>query len=137
MFNYVKALLTCVVLALPSIASAAEQAPMEVAGSELIDLDRAMVLWEEEAVFLDVRPVSNFEAGRIPGAINLYVGDALTKESMSAVAQPGEPVVVYCNGVKCGLSAEAIPMLVAWGYTEIYYMREGYPGWEQAGFPVE
>ena len=137
MSKFFKAFLTLVVFAIPSVTAATEEAPAEVAGSVLIDLDRAMTLWEEESVFLDVRPASNFEAGRIPGAVNLYVNEALNQDSMSEVAPQEAAVVVYCNGVKCGLSAKAIPMLVGWGYTQIYYMRDGYPGWKQAGFPVE
>ena len=121
----------------PGIAAASGTAPMEIEGSERIGLDRALTLWEDEVAFLDVRPAENFEAGRVPGAVNLHVKTALTEESIGAVVAKNEPVVVYCNGVKCGLSAEAIPMLVSWGYTTIYYMREGYPGWEQAGYPVE
>ncbi len=138
MINLLKVLFVASLsLLLPSLASASEEAPLDVEGSVRIDLDRAMSLWEDEVVFLDVRPVSNYDAGRILGAVNLHVDTVLSEDSIGDVVAKDAPVVVYCNGVKCGLSAKAIPMLVAWGYNDIYYLRDGFPGWEQAGFPIE
>jgi len=86
MSNFIKVLLASIALLLPSLAQASEEgAPMDVEGSVRIDLEQGMSLWEEEAVFLDVRPESNFEAGRIPGAVNLHVDSALTQESIATV----------------------------------------------------
>lgn len=126
-----------VVLSAMVASAAVEEAPMEVADSERITLEQAMTFWEEGVAFLDVRPAANFDEGRIPGAINLYVGEDLTEDSIGAEVSKDAPIVVYCNGEKCGLSAQAIPMLAGWGYGTLYYLREGYPGWENAGFPVE
>jgi len=138
MINFLRILVvaSCALLP-PSLAAASGVAPTKVEGSVLIDLDRAMSLWEDEVVFVDVRPASNYDAGRILGAVNLPVDTDLTKDSINVVVDQDAPVVIYCNGIKCGLSAKAIPMLVDWGYSEIYYLREGFPGWEQAGLPIE
>lgn len=138
MANFYRMIIAFGALMLSSVAShATESAPMDVDGSKRITIERGMELWEEGVVFLDVRPMSNYDEGRIPGAVSLHVDSALTEESVSEVVNTDDPVVIYCNGVKCGLSAKAIPMLVAWGYTNIFYLRDGYPGWENAGFPVE
>lgn len=130
------AVLTALIIPFAALATS-EEAPLTIDGSTHVTIDEAAVLFDEGAAFLDVRPVSAFDAGRVPGAINLSVADALTEAALAEYVATGDPVVVYCNGIRCGLSAQAIPMLVSWGYTEIYYMREGFPGWEAAGMPVE
>ena len=35
------------------------------------------------------------------------------------------------------LSSDTIPKLVEWGYTNVYFFREGLPAWVSEDFPVE
>ena len=128
------ALMTLLALAGPAMA---ETAPMSVDGATTVTIDEAAVLFDEGVVFVDVRKPSDWEAGRIPGSINLYFRDGLTEDALLAETGKDEKVVFYCNGVKCDLSSAACAKAVEWGYTQIYYMRDGFPGWEQAGMPVE
>ena len=48
-----------------------------------------------------------------------------------------EDVVFYCSGVRCPRSSAGATRAVAWGYKKIYYFREGFPAWKNAGYPVE
>lgn len=115
----------------------AEQAPANVAGATTISTDQAVALFDEGVLFVDVRKSSDFDAGRVPGSVNLYLNDGLSADSLGSEVGKDEKVVFYCNGVKCAMSSEACAKAVAWGYTQVYYMREGFPAWETAGLPVE
>lgn len=117
--------------------AAAEKAPLSVDGATNVTVEQAAELFDEGVLFVDVRKGSDWEAGRIPASINLYVKDALTEEALAAEAGKDDKIVFYCNGAKCGLSSEACAKAIEWGYSQVYYMRDGFPGWEQAGMPIE
>lgn len=115
----------------------AETAPQSVDGATTVSIDEAAALFDEGVIFVDVRKASDWDAGRIPGSLNLYVKEDLTEDALTSEVAKTDKVVFYCNGKKCGLSAEACAKAVTWGYTQVYYMRDGFPGWEAAGMPVE
>ena len=115
---------------------AAEKAPLEVNGARTITIDEGAALFDEGVLFVDVRKASDFDAGRVPGAVNFYVHD-MTEDMLVAEVGKGDKVVFYCNGQKCGLSAAACEKAVQWGFTNVLYMRDGFPMWESAGLPVE
>lgn len=128
-----------VILAMFALISPAlaEKAPMAVDGATTISIDEAATLFDEGVVFVDVRKGSDFDAGRVPGSVNLDVNDGLSEAALLEEVAKDEKVVFYCNGQKCGLSAKACAKAVSWGYTQVYYMRDGFPGWETAGMPIE
>ena len=135
---HVPAFVTAACLALtPFAALAAEQSPETVPGATTVDAAAALELFEAGVVFVDVRKGSDFEAGRMPGAVHLDLASNFTEESLGAVVAKTDPVVFYCNGHSCLRSSEASMLAVGWGYTEVYYLRDGYPAWEAEGFPIE
>ncbi len=112
-------------------------APMQVSGSTTIDSKAAYDLYNMKVLFIDVRPYDMVRnQGKIQGAYNLYVDD-MTQERMSKVAKKDRPMIIYCNGAGCSLTAEAVVKLVKWGYVNIYYYRDGYPAWKHYKLPVE
>ncbi|MEA1914308.1 MAG: rhodanese-like domain-containing protein [Campylobacterota bacterium] len=115
---------------------ASYKAPMEVKGSLTIDSKATYGLYNKGAKFLDVRPMRFVKDGKIKGAIHLYVGD-FTKEKLLKIIKLDEEVVVYCNGQSCSLTAEAIIEMLKYGYTKIYYYRDGYPAWKYYQLPME
>lgn len=129
------ALLLSLVL-LPVSAFAAES-PAHVDGATTVTADEAYELFEQNVVFVDVRKPSDYDSGRIPGAVHLDVKTAFTRESLAEVVQPSDPVVIYCNGFSCMRSSKATAMAVEWGFSNVKYLREGFPSWDEAGFPVE
>lgn len=116
---------------------AAEEAPATVPGAKTIGVAEAKALYDKKVVFVDARNNSDWEAGRIAGAKHLELHSDLTKENLAKIAKPGDPVVFYCNGVKCMVSPNAINKVKPWGYTNLYYLREGLPAWKAANYPVE
>ncbi|MEZ5930574.1 MAG: rhodanese-like domain-containing protein [Alphaproteobacteria bacterium] len=122
---------------LPNMASAKEDAPLTVDGATTVSAVEAKDLFDQGALFIDPRGDADFEAGRIPGAVHLPLSGGLSEASLSEVAKKDETLVFYCNGVKCGVSSKACAKAVAWGFTDVRYFREGFPGWEAAGYPVE
>ncbi len=129
--------LAATLIAVPFCAVATEEAPMSVAGATTVTVDESLELFDQGVAFVDVRKPSDFEAGRVAGAINLDLNDGFSQESLSDVAGPSDPVVIYCNGAACLRSSQAIAQAVSWGYGSVFYMRDGYPMWDIAGFPVE
>jgi rhodanese-related sulfurtransferase len=114
-----------------------QEGPKTIPGATTIDVSEARKLFDAEIPFIDVRKGKDWDAGRIPGAYHLDVKKALTKESLADVVKPDETVVFYCNGPKCLRSSKATAMAVSWGYKDVKYFRDGFPGWKAAGNPVE
>lgn len=113
------------------------ESPATVEGATTVDTAKASELFDAEVAFVDARKDSDWDAGRIPGAIHLDVKKALTPESLEAEVKKDEPVVFYCNGHKCMRSSKASAMAVSWGWKKVYYYRDGFPAWKAAGNPVE
>ena len=82
---------------------------------------------------LDVRPREEFEAGHLPGAVNIPV-DRL--ESELARLPKKREVVAYCRGPYCLMSFDAVLKLRQRGW-KARRLNEGYPEWKAAGLPIE
>ena len=132
-----RTLCACFVLFLSLTVMAEELAPQNVSGTKTITPAQAKELFENEVLFVDVRGNQDFDAGRIPGAIHLSLKGALSEDALLEELDKDNEVVFYCNGEKCKLSSEACAKAVSWGFTNVYYFREGMPGWINAGYPVE
>ena len=82
---------------------------------------------------IDVRPPDEFEAGHLPGAVNIPLKDL--EQQLTALPE-GREVVAYCRGTWCVLSFEAVATLRRKGVSA-RRLEEGYPEWRAAGLPVE
>jgi rhodanese-related sulfurtransferase len=108
-----------------------------VPGATTVDSAAAKKLSDSGAVFVDLRKAAAYDAGRVPGSLHLDFKQGFSKEALEAKAKKDDSVVFYCSGVKCPRSAAACEQAVGWGYKKVYYYREGFPGWQQAGYPAE
>ncbi len=120
-----------------TVAWAGGVSPRQVDGATTIDTAKAKRLFDEEVAFVDVRKDSDWEAGRIPGAIHLELKKQFSDAALGAEVAKDEPLVLYCNGEKCMRSSKATKKAVAWGYQKVYYYRAGFPAWKAASLPVE
>lgn len=82
---------------------------------------------------LDVRPREEYEAGHLPGAVNIPI-DRL--ESELARLPKKREVVAYCRGPYCLMSFEAVAALRKRGW-KARRLEDGFPEWKAAGLPVE
>ena len=132
------ALFAALSVAVLAIAPArAETSPESVPGAVTVTVEQAAQLFDQGVAFIDVRKASDFEAGRIPGAVNLDLHGGFSEQSLSAVVAKDQKLVIYCNGTSCLRSSEASAMAVGWGFAGVHYLRDGYPAWEAAGLPIE
>lgn len=123
-------------LLLLSAAPAFAEAPLSVDGAKTISLKEARKLFKDNILFIDVRIDERWEKGRIASALHLD-HRGITKEKVKKFASADTPMVLYCDGVECGVSAKVAKQLVDWGYTKVHYFRGGYPVWRNAGYPTE
>ena len=114
-----------------------ESSPESVEGAVTIDDATAKTLFDQGAVFIDVRSQQAYDKGRIPDAVLLDLDGQFSEKALGEAAAPGDPVVIYCQGEKCARAADAAAQAVGWGYTNVKYYRSGFPGWKAGGFPVE
>lgn len=135
--------------------------PASVAGGHAIATDEAQRLWrDKQAVFVDVLPAPRRPKGLrpdalwkplprrdIPGSLWLPdVGRGALSEALDAYFRAGleratggdkaAPVVLYCLA-DCWMSWNATRRAASYGYTRLYWYRDGTTGWEAAGLPTE
>ncbi len=111
--------------------------PAQIPGATTVDVAQAKQLFMQGVKFIDVRSYSDWNAGRIPLAYHLELHHELTREALANIVAQDEPVVFYCNSLKCHRSAKATKKAVEWGYTRVYYFRLGFPNWKKAMNPIE
>jgi rhodanese-related sulfurtransferase/DNA-binding transcriptional ArsR family regulator len=82
---------------------------------------------------LDVRPVEEFAAGHVAGAVNIPIQDL--ERRLGELPQRKE-VVAYCRGPYCLMSYDAVNLLRTKGM-RARRLDKGLPEWRSAGLPVE
>jgi rhodanese-related sulfurtransferase/DNA-binding transcriptional ArsR family regulator len=104
-----------------------EHATERVTRAELLRRVRA-----GEVVVIDVRPIEEYEAGHIPGALSVPLEHLETRlEEIDRAVD----VVAYCRGPLCLLAPQAVATLRRRGH-EAHCLQDGMPEWRQAGLPV-
>jgi len=84
-------------------------------------------------VVLDVRPEDEFDAGHLPGAVNIPIHQL--EKRLREIPKRKE-VVAYCRGPYCLMSYEAVSLLRKKGL-KARRLIAGLPEWRAAGLPVE
>ncbi len=85
-----------------------------------------------EAMVIDVRPLSEYQAGHIEGAINIPLG--LLPDRLDQLAHEQE-IVAYCRGPYCMLAFEAVEELRKRGF-RARRLEDGFPEWKAEQRPV-
>ena len=82
---------------------------------------------------LDVRPIEEFAAGHIPGAINVPLKDLARRLHEF---DRNRQIVAYCRGPYCVLAFDAVAKLRAKGF-DVRRLEGGFPAWRHAELPIE
>lgn len=125
------------VLGKPVVASVS---PTQVSGAQSVNVDEVKELWMKGALCIDPRSQSDWEAGRIPGALHMMTrSEYYTPETVLRFTNGryDAPIVAYCNAENCLRAAHLAEDLVSWGFTNVYYFRDGFPAWRNSAFPYE
>ncbi|HPA78415.1 MAG TPA: rhodanese-like domain-containing protein [Kiritimatiellia bacterium] len=82
-------------------------------------------------LILDARPLADFDAGHIPGAVPLpYDNLDAHYEQARLLMSPEMPVVAYCSGGSCDDSFLLCLHLRKQGFTNVILYAEGWTAWE-------
>ena len=102
-------------------------------GMEPVDRKALLRLVREGALaVLDVRPVEEYNAGHIPGAISI----PLKELQLRLLDLPrDQEIVAYCRGPYCVLSIQAVEMLRSRGFQAVR-LEEGIQDLRALGFPI-
>jgi rhodanese-related sulfurtransferase len=85
-----------------------------------------------EVIVLDVRPVSEYNAGHIAGARSIPISEL---NSRFQELPKSRRIVAYCRGPYCVFADEAVTRLRTHGY-KAFPLQGGFPEWKLRGFPV-
>jgi TolB-like protein/Flp pilus assembly protein TadD/rhodanese-related sulfurtransferase len=117
--------------------SADDVLPTEVEGAKTIDGVMAKSLFDRGVPFIDVRSSVYWAAGHVPGALNLDLFEEFTEDKVSKIAIKDKDLVIIAHGATVSSrSARASARAVQWGFTKVYFFRDGFAGWKSAGYPV-
>ena len=86
-----------------------------------------------EVTVLDVRPIEEYRAGHIPGAISIPVGELASR--LSELKKKRE-VVAYCRGPYCVMAVEAVELLRKKGF-RAHRLEQGIVDWRARGWRVD
>jgi rhodanese-related sulfurtransferase len=109
------------------------------ADGDVYDAEWVRERYDLQSHFLiDARPIDQYAAGHVSGAFHLDFAafQGGTPEEKLAMLQ-GMPLIIYCSGGDCDASHKVQTMLRRYGFEELYVFVPGYPGLEEAGFPIE
>jgi rhodanese-related sulfurtransferase len=99
----------------------------EIHGEELIRRVRS-----GEVTILDVRPVEEYRAGHIPGALSIPIADL--KSRLTDLPKDRE-VIAYCRGPYCVMAVDAVTLLRQQGFTA-HRLEQGVADWRARGWRI-
>ena len=105
-----------------------------------IKLQEARSLFDgKAAVFVDSRSSTDYRESHVQGARGLPLVSLVQNRRLAEEILPDKSAlyIIYCSGEGCDLSVELAKELISMGYPNVKVLGEGYPGWFEAGYPVE
>lgn len=92
-----------------------------------------------QAGFIDTRAKDKFEEGHIPGAVRLDLESFAEGVPVKLGLFPdrNQTLILYCAGGHCDESERVAERLDGFGYTTVFIIHDGFPGWQAMGYEVE
>lgn len=123
--------------------------PRVLAGATLVE-DPGIVeaLLAKGARYIDTRNDKEFSAGHVPGSVLVPYEEKSDKDPgydpgqdrfdlQRLGADKAQALVFGCNGPECWKSFKASRAAIQAGYTQVYWFRNGFPGWRDSGRKVD
>ena len=85
---------------------------------------------------VEALPAKYFDAGHLPGAVNMNHVD-VTQKAAWLLPDRGAEIIVYCSGPSCNNSHKAATQLLMLGYQNVAVFSGGKADWQAAGFALE
>ena len=102
-------------------------------GEKLVPRDELERLLEERRAYLiDVRPIREYEAGHLPGAVPMPIEELAHR--LEEIPRD-RPVVAYCRGEYCLFADDAVALLKQRGF-DAFRLEGGWPEWRVEGRPT-
>ena len=104
-----------------------------------ITLSQAKRLHDSGSVLiLDARDPPEYAEGHIQGAASAPTDEKVSDIGwLEQTAKDPRPIIVYCGGGDCTLSIELANELLRTGHRRVLIFEEGFPAWQDAGYPVQ
>ena len=134
-----KSLITsCVVLSLSLFSfTARAEAPDRVDGAKTVSVLEAYGLHKKGAIFIDVRDRQSWETGHVEGALHLdFTAEEFIALYSNDAIDRSTPIVFYCNSSLHNAGAMASYFAAEWGYSNVYFFRDGYYSWLAVDAPM-
>ena len=99
--------------------------------------DARGLLGDPSVMFVDCRPRDLFQSGHISGALSLP-SDSELQGTALAQLHSAETIIAYCDARGgCESSHRLAARLRELGLPDVRILKDGLPGWLQAGYPAE
>lgn len=100
---------------------------------ETIDLTEFLHRMKNDHIsLLDVRPLAEYEAGHLPGAISIPINEL---EKLVSTLPKDKKIIAYCRGPYCVYATEAVELLQSHGF-EALLLEAGINEWKQANSTI-
>lgn len=112
--------------------------PHDIPGAIKVNAEEILKLVEQlpNLVVIDARIAGDRQQGFIEDSISLPDVETDCQALARVVPNKATPVLLYCNGPKCGRSAKSAQKALACGYTRLYWFRGGFEEWRAKNYPV-
>ena len=100
--------------------------------------DVAEKITTAQVILIDLRDSEDFDRIHAQGAINLpyYDFDEAISDFIEKVDED-QQIILFCEGILCGISARAAKELLDLGYEDISIIKQGFDGWKNLNLPIE
>lgn len=113
------------------------EAPVVVNGAKTVSVIEAYALYKKGALFIDVRDRQSWETGHVEGALHLdFTAEEFIALYSNNAIDRSTPIVFYCNSSLHNAGAMASYFAAEWGYSNVYYFRDGYYSWLAVDAPM-